>query len=147
AAYVAASGIGVQAEGKLEGFLQSAEELGDLNPDAIGERQNPGILAAAGVPRAIPSVKQAPVVLIGASGTDGVILWRTENGCAGCFDRTAASLTAPPHDGQSVTLGALAALCVQRAALNLAPLLGAHALTSDGTLRPFELLRCEDHAA
>ncbi len=68
----------------------------------------------------------APWVLIARMGSGGVVLARSAEGCAACFEATVSSLpleaagAAEPVDG---VLGAVAALAMQTAVLAMAPAL------------------------
>ncbi len=153
AAYLAASGVAISAQGAVqpgeEGFLLSKDEIGiprdaalqgglrDLNPDAVGPRGT-GCLAA--IPATFSG--RGPWVAIGGSKKRGAILYRSEHGCEDCFRESAAVLGEPPDGASSILLGALSALVYQRLCLALGSNLGGLWVDEAGRLGPMELKRC-----
>jgi hypothetical protein len=153
AAYLAASGVAISAEGEVhqgeEGFLLSTADiggpraaampgaLGELNPDAVGPRGT-GCLAA--IPSAFSG--PGPWVAIGGGRKQGAILYRSEQGCEDCFRENAAMLGEPPDGASSVLLGALSALVYQRLCLALGSKLGGVWVDDAGRLDPMQLRRC-----
>lgn len=153
AAYLAASGIAISAQGAVqageEGFLFSSSDVGapryaalqgaltDLNPDAVGPRGS-GCLAALPASFSGPG----PWVAIGGSKHQGAILYRSERGCEDCFRETAAALDEPPDGASFVLLGAFSALVYQRICLSLGSELGGLWVDEAGRPRSMDLRRC-----
>ncbi|HZN94637.1 MAG TPA: ThiF family adenylyltransferase [Myxococcales bacterium] len=164
-AYLAAGGSPVRvppgrAVSKEElGFLFDAEDIGkpaanwlksalkDFNPDAAREPENMGLLVE------LPAQVIAPppwVVMGWGEGGRGGIVYRTAEGCAGCFVHSLSAFTAsqpsPAVAAASVALGALAALAFQRCTLGISEPLGGVWLEEGGALSALALSRCEQHA-
>ena len=79
---------------------------------------------------------------LGGDGTRGVVVFRGAEGCAGCFEATAAALGPPPSGALGVGLGALGALVLQRLLLGLGPALGACGWESPGVMTDVGVRRC-----
>ena len=159
AAYLAASGAAVSSRAPSpvrpgeEGFLFAAADVGadrpaaleralrELNPDAVpppGARPSVVLVAAPGEPEV-----EVPCVALGSAGGRAALAFRAAGGCAGCFARTARSMSAPPAGAAGVLAGTLAAVAALRIALDLSEPLGGLAVEEGGALRPLEVQRCD----
>jgi hypothetical protein len=153
AAYLAASGIAISAEGTVErgeeGFLFSTADVGvprvaalqaalcDLNADAVEPRETGSV-------GALPSTFSGPGpwVAIGGRKKQGALLYRSEQGCEDCFRENAALLGAPPDGATSILLGVLCALVYQRLCLAMSSDLGGVWVDEAGRVSAMELRRC-----
>ncbi|MHB8873387.1 MAG: ThiF family adenylyltransferase [Myxococcaceae bacterium] len=158
AAYLAAGGTPLSARERPvapeeAGFLLAAADSGrplgamlhasllDSNPDALAKPPAYGTVGE--LPASFSG--QAPWLALGWSGRRGALVYRSEQGCAGCFEATAQGLSNGPSGASSVLLGALGALAYQRLVLGLAEGLAAFWLEEEGGLSPMELTRCSLH--
>lgn len=154
AAYVAAGGTAVSADETplapgSESFLVAAEEVGrsarevldgalpDVNGDALGAR---GTGRLAELPAEWDG--EGPWVALGGEGQGGVVVFRSPEGCAGCFEACLQGLGPPPAGALGVGLGALGALIFQRLVLGLGPALGVRRWDVPGGLTEGEVRHC-----
>ncbi|MBI3183906.1 MAG: ThiF family adenylyltransferase [Myxococcales bacterium] len=159
-AYLAAGGTPVAVRDRAvdaseTGFLLTADEVGrplspslrgallDANPDSLVPASDRGRLAE--LPGSFHG--PGPWVALGWSGDEGVVLWRNDRGCEGCFEASCAELSNGPAGAQAVLLGAMGALAFQRCVLGLAADLGGVRLAEDGSIAGLELSRCAAHAS
>ncbi len=154
AAYLAAGGTSIWADTALVsaedvGFLLEATDVGesqgaslnravaDLNPDALLHRSG-GCIAQAPLPVAGPP----PWVLHGQGQERAGIVFRSERGCANCFELSARHLFAPVSSHSAVLVGVLTALVFQRLCLGFSPDLGGLWVRDDGEVASMEMPKC-----
>jgi hypothetical protein len=126
--------------------------VGDLRDVAFSagapvEAMNADVLASSGPATAALAALPArggaslPEVVIGHEA----VAFRLPKTCPACFDATVAGLGVDDSTGDSVALGALAALAVQRIVLGRAEEGGV--VTLRAQLETSELVRCATHRA
>lgn len=159
-AYLAAGGSPVvlrarPVEPSEVGFLFTAEEVGedagtclkaalmDVLPEGRGGAPPVGRLGE--LPAGFAG--EGPWVALGwVPGSEtGVVVYRTAEGCPGCFEETAGELANGPARAISVLLGAAGALAYQRLVLGLSEPLGAIQVSAREPLSPWPLRRCGGH--
>jgi hypothetical protein len=161
AAYLAAGGIPVRALGGSPpaqpasvrfdeaGFLFRSEDTGralavaldeavaDLNPDARSGR-------TVGSLGEVPAdfLGTAPWVALGWRHGRGEVVYRSEEGCTGCFSATLQGLSPVPAGPHAVIVGTVGALVFQRLCLGAADVLGSVSIQSGGEIQEAALSRC-----
>jgi hypothetical protein len=161
AAYLAAGGISVKALGGSPpsppavvgfdeaGFLFRHEDAGrpfavamdeavaDLNPDA---RTGRTVGSLGEVPADF--LGTAPWVALGWRDGRGEVVYRSEEGCAGCFSATLQGLSPVPAGAHAVIVGTVGALVFQRLCLGAAGALGRVSIQSSGDIEEAAFNRC-----
>ena len=156
AAYLAAGGIRVapeepkaQVHPEETGFLFSAADVGhpfaaalerataEVNPDA--RRSVEGGLVGE-VPAHFTGA--APWVALGWREGRGEVVYRSERGCADCFERQLGGLKAVPAGPPAVLVGTIAALAFQRLCLGASDDLGVVTTDGEGELQSAPVSRC-----
>lgn len=134
-AYLAGGGSPLMGDLREVAFSAGAP-VEAMNADVLAS-QGPAVVALV----ALPARGEAalPEVVVGHAA----VAFRLATACPGCFDVTVAGLGADDSTGESVALGALAALVVQRIVLGRAEAGGV--VTLRDRLETAELVACATH--